>query len=350
MKTAMNFLLTGLFCLVFSPTLTAQPANPTENWNRSLALSVVHEADTMALLKPLVQMTRSGNDSELLEALSSIERDSAMPGPLKDFVIFTYATGLGDLDANTVNPAVLQFLATYEVKTMVSHIDHPRMDVPLFNVRAATAGVQNRWDRQQASMLAEGLLQAQPEQWISAYLTASPVERMGFVDAIDFAPTEQLNQLGWSAMARLEEQPELTVVAARAGMASGDLELLQQAISRGDGPGLSRALADVSLELSDDEAADLLNAVLRSGSASRSALAISQLAPGRLDHSVMAAMLFDTLDDRNFGAAAALVLGASQDPKIQARLKEIASGKDGLSQQRARLAISTRHADRGVEK
>jgi len=350
MKTVINFLLTGFFCLVFSPTLNAQSAIPAANWDRSLALSVVREADTMALLKPLLQMTRSGNDAELLEALSSVERDPAMPDPVKDFVIFTFAIGLGDLDANTVNPEVLHFLATYKVKTMVSHIDHPRMDVPLFNVRAATAGVQNRWDRQHASMLAEGLLQTQPEQWISAYLKASPVERMGFVDAIDFASTEQLNQLGWSALARLDGQPELTVVATRAGMASGDPELLQQAISRGDGPGLSQALADASLDLSDREAADLLNAVLRSGSTRNSALAISQLAPSRLDHPAMAEMLFDTLDDRSLGAAAALVLGASQDPKIQLRLKEIASGKDGLSQQRAKLAISTRPTDRGVEK
>jgi hypothetical protein len=224
------------------------------------------------------------------------------------------------------------------------------MDVPLFNVRAATAGVQNRWDRQQAFGLAEGLLQTQPQQWIPAYIKASPIERMGFVDAMDYASAGQLNQLGRSALEQLDGQPELTVVAARAGMGSGDSELLRQAISRGDGPGLSWALADASIQLGDEEAADLLNAVLHSGSAKRSALAIAQLAPGRLDNPAVADMLFDTLDDRNLGAAAAMVLGASQDQDIQVRLKEIASGNDGLSQQRAELAISTQQPDRGVEK
>ena len=205
MKSIISFLFTGLFCLPFSPNLKAQSAVPEVNWDRSLALSAVHQVDTRAVLKPLFQMARTGSDSELLDALSSIEQDPAMLSPVKDFLMFTFAIGLSDLDANTVGLDVLHFLANYEVKTRVSHIDHPRMDVPLFNVRAATVGVRSRWDRQQATIRAEDLLQEQTAQWISAYLAANHAERMGFVDALGFASTEQLNQLGWSALAHLDE-------------------------------------------------------------------------------------------------------------------------------------------------
>jgi hypothetical protein len=88
---------------------------------------------------------------------------------------------------------------------------------------------------------------------------------------------------------------------------------------------------------------------LQSGSETKAALAIAQLAPTLLDEPAVRKMLFSTLADRNLGAAAAMVLGASPDPGIQAQLSEIASNKKGLARQRAALAISTGQADRGAE-
>jgi hypothetical protein len=174
---------------------------------------------------------------------------------------------------------------------------------------------------------------------------------MGFFDAFDFASAKQINELGWSALEHLSERPELTLIIARAGVASRDFKLLRQTVLQGGGPELSKALAIISPELSDDEAAELLSKVLYTEPtvSSKAALAIAQLAPDRLDNPEVANILFSTLASQNLGAAAALVLGSSQDLEIQVRLKEIASGKDGLSQQRARLAISTRHANREVE-
>jgi len=351
MKTAMTFLITGLFCLVFSPTLHAQSAMPAANWDRSLALSVVRQSVTRAELKSLFELVRTGSNSELLGSLSLIEQDPATPGPVKDFLMYTFAVGLGDLDADVVNQEVLRFLDTYEVKTRVSHLDHPRMNVPLYNVQAATAGVRSRWDRQKASVRAQELWEGQTAQWISAYLEANHTERMGFVDALDFATAEQIDELGWTALEHLDERPGLTLIIARAGVASRDIRLLHQAVLRGSGPELSKALAIISPELSDDAAAELLSNVLYSAPTvnATAALAISLLAPGRLHNPEVSNMLFSNLESRNLGAAAALVLGASQDPEIQARLRAIASEKDGLSQQRAHLAISTRQLEREME-
>jgi hypothetical protein len=338
-----------VFCLVTSLNLYGQTAMPEPNWDRSLALRTIHKDDTQATLKPLFQMARAGNNQELLDALSAIVQDPGIPAPAKDYTVFSFTLGLSDLDVNSVSPKVLGFLSTYEAQTLVAHDDHPRMAVPLFNVRAAAAGVQNNWDRQQAATRATSLLQEHPDQWVSSYLAAGPAGRRGFVDALDFAPAGQLRELGWSALALLDEKPELTLVTASAAMNSGDFELLQQSISRGDGPGLSRVLETASRKLSVEESINLLEHSLQLGSDTKAALAIAQLAPTLLDEPAVRKMLFSTLADRNLGAAAALVLGASSNPEIQAQLGEIASKKEGLARQRAEMAISTGRANGGAE-
>ena len=349
MKTSIIRPLAILICLIPSLNLNGQSIMPEPNWDRSLALQTIRQTDAKATLKPLYQLARSGRNQELLNSLSAIGQDPGLPGPTRDYLLFSFTLGLGDLDVNAVGPEVLNFLSAYEVRTLVAHDDHPRMAVPMFNVRAAAAGVRNRWDRQQAAVLAESLLSEPANRWITSYLTASPAARSGFVDALEFATSGQLSELGWSALPLLDKKPELTLVAARAGMDSGDYELLWRSISLGDGPDLSRILETASRKLSDEESARLLDQALRMGSDTKAALAIAHLAPARLDDSAVREVLFNTLADQNLGAAAALVLGASGDPEIQARLNEIASKKDGLARQRAALAVSTRKADKGAE-
>ena len=349
MKTTIIHPLVVVFCLVTSLNLYGQTAMPEPNWDRSLALRTIHKDDTQAALKPLFQMARAGDNQELLDALSAIVQDPGMSAPAKDYTVFSFTLGLGDLDVNSVSPKVLDFLSTYEAQTLVAHDDHPRMTVPLFNVRAAAAGVQNNWDRQQAATRATSLLQEHPDQWVSSYLAAGPAERRGFVDSLDSAPPAALRELSWSALAQLDEKPELTLVTASAAMNSGDFELLQQSISRGHGPGLSRVLETASRKLSVEESINLLGHSLQLGSDTKAALAIAQLAPALLDEPAVRKILFGTLADRNLGAAAALVLGASSNPEIQAQLIEIASKEGGLARQRAEMAISTGKADRGAE-
>jgi hypothetical protein len=169
------------------------------------------------------------------------------------------------------------------------------------------------------------------------------------VDALDFASVEQLHELGWSALAQLDSRPELTIITARAGLASGDYELVRQSVARGGGPDLPGILEAASHQLSVEESIGVLSHALQSGSDTRAALAIAQLAPVHLDEQTVQELLFNTLGNRNLGAAAALVLGASAAPEIQERLARIAAGKDGLLRQRATLAISTRPLDTGAE-
>jgi len=223
------------------------------------------------------------------------------------------------------------------------------MITPLFNVRAAAAGVRNQWARQQAFIRAENLKSGTPNQWIEAYLNAAPVERQGFVDTLDFALPGQLHDLGSSALALLDDHPELSLVATRAGLYSGDMNLLQQSIMRGTGPAISKVLEAASIELNAEDAIGLLEHCLRSCSDTNAALAIAHLAPAQLHESGIRELLFDTLGNRDLGAAAALVLGGSTDPQVQSRLGEIASKEDSLTTKRAKLAVSSRALQKEAE-
>ena len=173
--------------------------------------------------------------------------------------------------------------------------------------------------------------------------------KRGFEDALELASPGQLRELGWYALTLLEEIPDLTLITARAGMDSGDFELLQQSLAWGDGTGLSPAFRMASQKLEQEDVVQLLKKMLKQASDSTAGLAIAHLAPARLEDPAIREILFNTLADQNLGPAAALVLGASPDSEIQTRLREIASEKEGLAQHRAALALSVRQAEGGAE-
>jgi len=323
---------------------------PEPNWDRARALQTIDKTDSQARLKPLFQLARTGRNAELLGALSAIGLDFTMAAPAKDYLVFSFTLGLSDLDADAVNSEVLEFLSHYKARTLVGHADHADTAVPLFNVRAAAAGVQNRWGRQKAAARAEALLQGPADEWVLAYLTADPTGRRGFNDSLGFATPDQLRVLGQAALSQLDEHPELTQVTALTAMETGDTELLNQAITKGGGPELSRILEAASRKLSIDDRIDLLGHSMEQSSDTKAALAVAHLAPSLLDEPMVREMLFSTLADRKLGAAAALVLGASADPEIKTRLSEIASAKSGLEGQRAALAIGTRRAEKETER
>jgi hypothetical protein len=339
-----------LICLAASLSAQAQFLMPEPNWDRGLALQTARNADTQALLKPLFQMARSGNSNDLLDSLHSLQIDADLSAPVIDYLLFSFTLGLADLDANSVNPEVLDFLSGYRVRTLVAHDEYPRKGVALFNIRAAAFGVRYAWDRQLANSRAKSLMHGPADQWLSSYLAASPTGRRGFVDALDSAPADRLQALGHSALVQLDERPELTVIAARVGLQTGDFELLRQSVTRGGGADLPGILEAASRELSVEQNTKLLNMTLQKGSETAAGLAIAQLAPAHLDQPEVRNLLFSSLASRRLGAGAALVLGASKDPEIQQRLAEIAAHKTGLERQRAILAISTRKTSPEAER
>jgi hypothetical protein len=349
MNASINRPYLVFFLLQFAWVVATQADVTAPNWDRTLALRMIDKADMQYRLKSLYQMAREGSSTELLESLLAIEQDPALTAPARDYLMFNFAAGLSDLDPETVEPALLDYLSAYQARTLVAHDEHPGMAVPLFNVTAAAAGVRNHWHRQQAAAQAEKLLRGPADSWVSTYLMENQAGRRGFLDALQFSSGAELRGLGQAALARLEEWPELTLLVARAGLRSGDTSLLRQAIARGSGPDLSQALRAAARDLSAEECIGLLEHSLRQDSDTKAALAIAHLAPARLGDPAVQDLLFSTLADQSLGAAAALVLGASPDPAVQRRLSDIASQDTGLAKERAALAIQSRKAEMGAD-
>ena len=336
----------AFICFAASTGLYAQLQPKEMTWDRSAAIKSVDRAQVMESLKPLYEMARSGEDATLITALSGIASNQGMPDPTRDYLLYKFTLGLGDLDAGAVGPKVIEWLSGYEPATWVAHDHHPRMAVPLFNVRAAARGVNNGWERQKGERYASELLGDQPERFISEYLAASVAGKRGFIDAIDGIAPEQSAELGRSALQKLDSSPALMHVATRAAMKAGDFKMLQRAIALGEGPGLTRALREAAAEFTADETAELLKYTLQTESSGKASLAMALLGPGVLDQPAVQSLLFDALNSKSLGASAALVLGSSTNPVIQSRLQQVASTGEGLQKQRAQMAVSFEPAGR----
>ncbi|MDH3925205.1 MAG: hypothetical protein OET41_11415 [Xanthomonadales bacterium] len=336
----------AIILLAASINVSAQPHMKDPLWDRSTAMQFVDKARAMDSLKPMYEMARSGDEAGLMRALTGMSSDPDLTAPSRDYMVYSFTLGLGDMRADAVSSEVMGWLAAYKPATWVAHEEHPRMAVPLFNVRAAAQGVANGWERQKALDSAERALGEQPAQFISEYLAATQAGQRGYIDALERVPFEKTLELSRLALEMLAGSPELTHLAARAAIASGSSELLRRSIALGQGPGLARAFKDAAAELSAEESASLLEDVMEKESDSKAALAIALLAPGTLADPAVRDLMFNAMADQNLGASVALVLGSSADPEIQSRLSEIATGGAGLEQQRAQLAISFKPARR----
>ena len=341
MKTILKLFLFLLFCLPTWQFAHAESAMPKPNWDRALAVESANSVDTDPVLKNLYQLARTGNNRQLLDSLSALEQNRNWSVPAREYVIWTFTIGLSDMEVNTVNQEVLEYLSTYQPRTLVSHDDRSDVGVTLFNVSAAAAGVQNSWRRQVAANRAEFLLQSDSGRWIDAYLRADKVERRGFADALDFASDKQLSALGRSALERLSSEPALTVIAGKSALILADPELLEQTVVLGGGPDLHHILEAASLNLDAEDSRELLYHVIRTGPEKNAGLAIAQLAPGLLGDPDVREKMFIMLENLELGTSAALVLGSSSNPKVRSRLENVAGGKDGRASQRASIAINS---------
>jgi hypothetical protein len=342
MKTRFLVVLATLTSLLISGPVLAQVRFTQPNWDRGMAFEVIENADPQGLLARLFRLAREGDSAALIDALSGIVEDRDLPDPVTDYVLFTFTVGLDDLEAGVVSPEVLRYLSAYWPRTLVPHEESADVGVPLFNVRAAVAGLRNAWERQRAGDEAVSLDGASPETWIDRFLAASPIGRRGFLDAMADVSPRRLHALGEAAAARLPDHPELTLPVALAGAWSDDLDLVWRAIREGSVDDLPAVFRTIAEELDVLDCVKLLLRSLGLDSNARKALAIALLGPLSLDQEKAQDALFGTLASPELGAGAALVLSASSNPRVQERLNDLARTQDSLAGQRARLAVNLR--------
>jgi len=107
MKAAFALVLISLFCLATPLNLQGQSRVGDPIWNKAAALQSVDRMDVLDALKPLYQMARSGQNSDLINALSDIAGDPRIAAPQQDYLVYRFTIGLSDLDVDAVSPAVI---------------------------------------------------------------------------------------------------------------------------------------------------------------------------------------------------------------------------------------------------
>lgn len=333
--------LTGLLftaVLFLAPPATAENKLPTPNWDRELALQTSAMGSDEQQLSEWFRMLRAGESGALLDVLRKYSDSRLASAPVRERQLYLFTQGLADFPAAAIPAELMDLLESYTPETLVPGDENAISAVPLFNIPAAAKGLRHSMARQRGEIRSAQLL-SEPDNWIRAYLAASAPSRGGFLDALDSATGQQLEKLGQTAMLTLHEQPVLSVVAARAALATGDHAALQTIIQNTHGPELAPILRSAAGTLSQNEQAIALLSAIASAPAENAALAIALLAPGLHDVAAVTNSLFDLLEDPVLGSAAALALSHHPDPAVSQQLSILARDQ-GAAAQRARLALA----------
>jgi hypothetical protein len=326
-----------LFCLLAA--LHAVPAMAeTARASRAVPGQSVASAQRLDALRGA---TSAADQGRLLELLNSTAADPALPVELREEVLFEYAQYLRSQPPRAVDANVMAFLGAYASRVLVPHEDHPGASVPRFNIRAAAAGVEHSWRRQEASYAGAVLLGRDPALLVQAFrLHADPPVRRGLLDALDSASAGALEAIAFIALDHIEHEPQLAELVGKAALRTGDTRAVEQLLRTSDGTAIPGILRTARETLDEGQLATLLEVAITEASPGIAALAIAELAPAVTQRADTQAQLLQLLGDAELGSAAALALAATPAPGTQAELNGVLLGQAGsLAAARARLAL-----------
>lgn len=320
--------------------VTTAKALPEANWDRESALAVARSHDLAPTRLSLLSLTVSGSTVDVLDLLQDISARPEVPGPARDYLVYAFAQDLRGLPASAVAHEVITWLKAYQPNTLIPHEDHPRAAVPLFNVRAAAAGVEHGWLRQDAMLEGMALLKLNPRALVDVYLIEThTAARLGYMATLDQASPEQLAMLSKFATRRLAARPELTPLAGRSALLAGDLAAMEHVVVHGDGPALTHLMREAAQQLESADGMRLMEAAIRHSGPINASLAIAELGPMVSREPAAQALLLDQLGSPELGGAAAIALARVPSPQIRQALADIRTSGDELSAARARMAL-----------
>jgi hypothetical protein len=340
-----RMLLTGavVALLALLPAgLAAQSGDPvpTTRWDRNSASRALNDVDIEPVVDQLHQLTITGADTVLVESLEAVRLRPDWPEPARDLAILEYTRTLAALPADNVPPSVISYLRAYPTMTLVPHEDHPTGRVPLFNVRAAAAGLQHQWLREEALLEGQALLRSNPRALADAFsVEDAPSVHAGYLEALEQATPGELMALSADVRTRLQDTPKLTPLAGRAALLTRDVPALEATLRHGAGDAVHRLLQDAASVLSRDARLDLFASTLGTGRRDSASLAIATLYPALAGHPVADEALLARLGDPTLGAGAALALAQSPSLTTRQALEALAVTSDRPASRRARLAL-----------
>jgi len=317
---------------------------PITQWDRSSALATVRAVNIDAAVYEIGELSSLTDGTKALNKLKQIETRSDWPLPVREAVIYQFTRSLAELPRDAVATEVMQHLRSYQAQTLVPHEDHGEHSVPLFNIRAAAAGVESGWQRAESGVEAAMLLETNPTALVSTYITSTnPIQQAGYLDALQYAGIADVVAVQNVSLERLGQEPGLTPMVGVTTLITLDAFAVEQLLVNGRGPGLSSTLKKLDERLQVADTAALLDFAIQQAPASNATLAIAAWWP-RLKHdSVTRDLMIDLLADPALGASAALALAQSPDIQTIKALQDTAKGSS-VAARRAQMALDLNRA------
>jgi hypothetical protein len=331
--------LTLFFISSVSHLAIADAQTPSTQWDRNSAMAAVQTVDIRGAVHELSNISSLADGQSTLKQLKNLENRSDWPLPAREAAIQQFTRSLAGFPRDAISPVVLQYLRNYQSQTLVPHLDHPDAFIPLFNIRATAAGVENGWLRQEFAFEAETFIETDPHALVSAYAKASnPNQRYAYIEVLNNARMDEVFAVQDVALEQLPGVPSLTPVVASTAVITKDLMAIQGLLTNGKGVGISSALKTIGQSLPAAELSELLIFAIQQAPAINATMAMAAWSPRLRHQDSIRSLLIEKLADPELGASAALALAHQPDIQTIKILQDIAAG-DSAAAQRAQMAL-----------
>jgi len=340
MRMKHKLISAGLVCaLVLSGSAIAAGPSPARQWDRGHAMAAANSVNLDAAVHEISNPATLANTQATLEKLKQLETRSDWPMPAREAALYEFTRALAEMPRAAVATGVIEHLQNYQARTLVPDEDHPRTLVPLFNIRAAAAGIENGWQRNEFAVEAIGMLRTDPALLVSAYRQSSNFnQRSGYLDTLRHADMADIAGVQQAALEAFGQAPELTPVIGLTAVMTADTAAVRQLLTHGAGAGLSAALRQLQQRLGPADMEALLTFAVAEAPAGNASLAIAAWWPGLRHVAAVRDLLLEKLADPQLGSAAALALATDPDVQTIRVLQQTAKG-DSVAARRAQLAL-----------
>jgi len=327
--------------LLCSLALQATAREPVEGvyWERDAARAAINAVQLQQAVAEIGDVSSLADAEATLGRLNELESRSDWPMPVREAVLYRFTRSLVDLPRDAVAPEIMQYLREYPTKTLVPHEERQNAFVPLFNIRGAAAGVENGWQRTEATTIAVQLLKKDPLALIGVYLQSSDdPQRFGYLDAVQLASFPVVTAVQEATLQQIADNPGLTPLLNVTSTITADRHAMQELLIHGRGAGLKTAFDHFEQQLDRHELAGLLSFAISAAPDINASLAMAAWWP-RLKHDpATRELLFKLLPDAELGSSAVLAL--SQEPDIQTiKMLQDAAMSDSVTSLRAQQAL-----------
>lgn len=338
MKNLPVFAILFFICVFVQAAIASKPNSPTK-FERSSAMASVRLVDIDRAVFEINDVSSLADGETTLSRLKNIETRKDWSLPAREAVIYQFTQSLAELPRDAVAVEVMQHLREYQPRALVPHEDHEDALVPLFNIRAAAAGIENGWQRKEYAAKALRLLETDPVSLVGIYnKSTNHNQRSAILETLQYAKLADVVMVQSTALALLDQAPSLTPLVGVTAVITADIFAVQQLLVNGRGAGLSSALVQVDKRLQYFETADLLVFAIQQAPAVNATLAISAWWPGLRHDAATRDLMVGLLTNPELGASAALALAKNPDMQTIKVLIDTAA-IDSVAGRRAQMAL-----------